>query len=107
LFFRKCGTISAILAPPSGSKDTLFEDICFSKSVDSYFVDKYETKLLGQVWIDNPSMTLNVKGVFECTPARANATCNEYDPHVRPWYVAAAPKEYRSLTGHIGGQWKV
>ena len=89
-------SVSTINFPPfPGSRDdpAVLEDICFSRSVDSYFADKYEADRAywANYGIDNPSMHIGMaSGAFRIYPARVNATYNNYDPRVRPWYVAGS-----------------
>lgn len=71
----------------------VLEDICFSRNVDSYFVNKYEADrdYWAKYGIDNPSMHIGLtSGAFRIFPARVSETCNAYDPRVRPWYVAGS-----------------
>jgi len=87
---------SVVSFPPfPGSRDDsdVVGDICFSKSLDSYFIQKYEVDKAywANYGIDNPSMHVGMpSGAFRIYPARFNETCNAYDPRVRPWYVAGS-----------------
>ncbi|CAB9520529.1 channel subunit alpha-2/delta [Seminavis robusta] len=89
-------SVSTVSFPPfPGSRDdpAVLQDICFSRKLDSYFVNKYEAdkSFWDKYGIDVPSMHLGMTtGAFRIYPARANETCNAYDPRVRPWYVAGS-----------------
>ena len=96
-----CGSIwdysmSNVYFPPfPGSREdpAVLEDLCYSRSVDTYFAEK--TKDDRAYWenyeIESPSMHIGMEsGAFRLYPGRANETCGAYDPRVRPWYVAGS-----------------
>lgn len=96
-----CGTtwdysVSTVHFPPfPGSRDdpAVLEDICFSKSLDTFFSEKREADkpYWAQYGIENPEMHVGMSsGAFRFYPARHNETCNTYDPRIRPWYVAGS-----------------
>ncbi|KAL3919816.1 MAG: hypothetical protein SGILL_003564 [Bacillariaceae sp.] len=89
------GISNAYFPPFPGSRDdpAVVEDLCYSGLVDEYFAEKREQDRV--FWegygIESPDMHIGMSsGAFRFYPARANETCNAYDPRVRPWYVAGS-----------------
>lgn len=107
-------TISTAYFPPfPGSRDdpAVIEDLCYTGIVDEYFAQKREKDrdFWANYGIESPDMYIGTSsGAFRFYPARANETCNAYDPRVRPWYVAGSsgPKNVVLMldtSGSMGG----
>lgn len=70
----------------------VIETVCFTKDLDEYFVAKLEAD--ANFWKEfggQPSAMYfgSTTGAFRIFPARQYPACGQYDPRIRPWYVAA------------------
>ena len=71
----------------------LIESICFTRTLDEWFVQKHEEhaakyKNLG---VEPRAMYFGSRhGSFRIFPARQSERCGAYDPTIRPWYVAGS-----------------
>jgi hypothetical protein len=89
---------SSVRYPPStilnGDLDLdLVESTCFSQNLDNYFISNREED--EQYWagwgVENPCMHFSAAtGMYRIYPARPDDRCFEYDPRIRPFYVAAS-----------------
>jgi len=76
---------------PSDHK--VIETVCFSRQLDEWFIDKYETDKT--FWEDSgvrsPQMYYGANnGAFRIYPARYSNDCGWFDPRQRPWYIAGS-----------------
>lgn len=73
----------------------VIETICFTRELDSWFINKQESDR--SYWqgfdVESPQMYFGShNGIFRKFPGSSVNTkeCGRYDPRVRPWYVAAS-----------------
>jgi von Willebrand factor type A domain len=77
----------------SGSRVQVIESICLSRHLDDYFQQKRSTD--AAYWdafgVQAPSMYFgSQEGMFRIFPGRHRSTCGDFDPRLRPWYIAAS-----------------
>ena len=80
-------------ASPSITEQVIVEE-CLTRSLDSVFIDNYNNDSSDQMtlrwqYVGTPS------GFFRSYPSQVLEQCHDYDPRIRPWYVAATsgPKD--------------
>ena len=67
--------------------------MCYSRSLEDYFIKKRDDDAAywSSFGIESPTMFFgSQEGMFRIFPGRQWATCGEFDPRVRPWYIAAS-----------------
>ena len=72
---------------------SVIETICFSQHLDQYFMQQHaeQEQFWKNIGSSTPQMYFGSKnGAFRIYPARHSEACGEYDPRLRPWYVAAS-----------------
>ena len=72
---------------------SVIETICFSQHLDQYFMQQHaeQEQFWKNIGSGTPQMYFGSKnGAFRIYPARHSEACGEYDPRLRPWYVAAS-----------------
>lgn len=72
---------------------SVIEAICFTRNLDDYFIQKYQDdKSYWQDFGVEPQAMFfgSHNGAFRIFPARQTESCGEFDPRVRPWFVAAS-----------------
>jgi von Willebrand factor type A domain len=72
---------------------SVIETICFTQQLDEYFLQQRSDQ--EQYWKSIGSRTPQMyfgsrNGAFRIYPARHSEVCGDYDPRLRPWYVAAS-----------------
>jgi len=78
---------------PDPSNTEVIETICFTQQLDPWFQEKRDEDLefYQGYGIDPPQMHYGDRnGVFRLYPARHSDICHEYDPTIRPWFVAGS-----------------
>jgi Mg-chelatase subunit ChlD len=92
-------TTSVVRLPPAlrNKEDNLspeyVESICASRNLDDYFVQKHnkDDSFWNELGLDSPSYYYgDTSGILRIFPARPSEDCYEYDPRIRPWYVAGS-----------------
>lgn len=71
----------------------VIEAICYSRQLDSYFREKHESDLeyWTQLGVPTPQRYFGSNhGTMQIYPARYAERCDNYDPRLRPWFVAAS-----------------
>lgn len=94
-------TISSVRIPkaladgPDGNptNPSVIETICFTRTLDDWLVNKraQDQGFWAALNVEPPSMFFGSHtGAFRIFPARQSDSCGDYDPRVRPWFVAAS-----------------
>ena len=93
-------SISSVAIPkdvtgPDGrnpTDDNVIETICFTQQLDQFFMEQRaeQEQYWKSIGSNTPQLYFGAKnGAFRIYPARHSEACGEYDPRLRPWYIAA------------------
>jgi hypothetical protein len=81
----------------SGNKNPsdprVIETVCFTQALDDFFVQKREEQkpVWDKLGLSTPLMFFGAQnGAFRIYPAHPVEKCGQYDPRLRPWYIAAS-----------------
>lgn len=72
---------------------SVIETICFTQQLDQYFMQQRaeQEQYWKSIGSSTPQLYFGSKnGAFRIYPARHSEACGEFDPRLRPWYVAAS-----------------
>ena len=75
------------------SDNSIIETICFTQQLDQFFLQQHteQEQFWNSIGSSTPQLHFGSKnGAFRIYPARHRETCGEYDPRLRPWYIAAS-----------------
>ena len=75
------------------SDPRVIETVWFTKALDDFFVQKREEQkpLWDKLGLSTPFMYFGAQnGAFRVYPAHPLEKCDQYDPRLRPWYIAAS-----------------
>lgn len=83
---------SASIGPGGNPVDpAIFETVCFTRELDAWWQARrnQDEAYWNDVGLTPLGMFFgSITGAFRIWPARQSSTCGNYDPRVRPWYVA-------------------